>query len=229
MADITKAALDSRFPVDKIIGTYTGSFSLVAPAANATTTVTAGIATNIAETTLFQGIYSYDNGTSWNPFQSRRNHVESVNPAVNPQGELFLYGESTSGTFNVVGQNQRNASSTAGTDYTILYRLALIAKKTQGTIATQPIGTNTFFDSRLNYQKVAVDDVSPMSGVSQTITVAHKLGYIPKIRVYREASGTLRSMGFQLSKKVTIDTDNVYVTIPGSFTGNIHTRIYYDN
>lgn len=225
----TDAIVDSRYPIDKIIGTLTGSFSLSAPAANATNTVTFPWTTNIADTTLFQGVYSVDGGTTWNPLQYRKNHVETVDPAVNPQGELFVYGESKSNLLNIVGSNQRNASSTFGTDYTVQFKVALIAKRDQGTITPQPIGSATLFDSRLDYQKIAVDDVTAISGSGLTTTIPHNLGYIPKVRVFREESGTLRSMGYQLSKKVTIDTSNVYVTIPGAFTGNIHTRIYYES
>lgn len=228
--NVSRVSFASPILIDKIIGTYEGSFSLTAPAAGATNTVTTPKTTNINETTLFQGIFSVDGGVSWNPFQTRKNHVERTDASINPQGEVFVYGESIAGTFNIVAQNQRNLSSTFGTNYTLMYKVALIAKKTQGAITPQPIGSNKLFDSRLNYQKIAVDDVSPTSGVGQTVTVAHNLGYAPKVRVYSETSGgSLKSMGFSLSNSVSIGTANVSVFVPGSFTGNIHTRIYYDS
>lgn len=226
--NIPQIQFASDLLIDKIIGTTSGSFSLLAPAAGGTTTVTVPFPTNFNDTTLFQGIFSLDNGVNWLPFQTDIKQVESSDPSVNPQGDVRVYGESNANVFNIIGTNQRNSSSTFGTNYTVLYKLALIAKKTQGIITPLPIGSKILFDSRLNYQKIAVDDVTPVNGTGVVVTVPHNLGYSPRIRCYRESGGVLRSAGWSLSKKVTLDNTNAYVTVAGAFNGNIHTRIYYD-
>lgn len=218
----------SSLDIDKIIGTYTGSFTLNSPTAGNTNTVTTNITTNINDTTLFTGIYSLDNGVSWNPFYTRKNHVESADPAVNPQGESTVYGESTAGTFKVIGKNTANLSATVFYDFTVLYKVALIAKSNQGTIEPQPLGADIIFDTRLNYQKIAVDNITATSGSNQTTTVNHNLDYIPRVRVFIESSsGTLAALDGFIGT-VSINETSVASYIGGSYTGNVHTRIYYD-
>ncbi len=219
----------SSLLIDKIIGTYSGSFVLNSSGvAGGTNTVNEAITTNIPETTFFQGIYSIDNGVNWNGFGTINDHVQDTDPLTDSQGSYLVEGLSQSGTFTVRGTNSSTGGATLFFNYTVLYKVALIAKSDQGDIDPQPTGANTLFDSRLNYQKIAVDNKSASSGTNQTVIVAHNLGYIPKVRVFRETSGILRGGGFNFNNKVNITETIVSTLIAGTVTCDLYTRIYYD-
>lgn len=228
--NVRDVAFSSSLEVDKIIGTYEGSFTLSSPSAGNTNTETVAITTNIPETTFFQGIWSKDGGTTWNSFSTRIEHVERTSAAVNPQGESYVWGKSESNKFTVIGENTANFSATQLYNLTISYKVALIAKPNQGDITPQPIGSNVWFDSRNNYQKIATDNIQATSGLNQTVTVNHGLGYVPVVRVFREAAGVLELLETKVSSVsfIKVTTSSVTTSISGSFTGSIYTRVYYD-
>lgn len=222
ISDIANTHFSSSLFIDKIIGTYTGSFALNSPAAGATNTQTIPLTTNIPATTFYQGIFSLDAGANWNPFYTDLRHVESVDPSVNPQGSTQVYGESTAGTFNVIGKNVANVTATQFFDYTVLYKVALIAKPSQGTITPQPIGSDQFFNSGLNYQKIFRDTSTASSGTNQTVTINHNLGYVPRVRAFSETAGVMRG------RPVTVNTTTASVFLAGLVTATVYIRVYYD-
>ena len=233
--NVLNAQFLSSIKIDQILGTYTGSFISTAPTAGGfSTTDTAIITTNIADTTFFQGIYSIDNGTTWNDFCNQQ--------LILPPDIFFPFltvtGKSTSNTFTVKSNNFYNYNTSTGTQYTVLYKVCLIAKPNQGTITPQSIGTNTFFKSKFNYQKIAVDgsnSVSIGSSGSGTFTIAHSLGYIPKIRPFFQLNSD-SSMNELVNSNlgtpdISIDNNNVYITLNApiaGLVGTLYTRVYYD-
>lgn len=230
MADVRNANLDTRHPIDKILATYEGSFALNAPAAGSTTTVTINIGTGVADTTFFIGVYSVDGGDTWNGFNTEINHVEALSPATNPQGSYRVYGESRASQFRVIGENNALLSATQFFNYTVLYKVALIAKPGQGEITLSSVGANTVFDSRLNYLKIAVDDSQSSTGVGQTKVFNHALGYVPRTRVFVENSSVMYSFGnWTTSGSVVAGTSDVTVSIGSVGTITVYARIYYDS
>lgn len=212
----------SGYNIDKIIGTYTGSFDLPAPTAGNTTTVTVSMPTNINNTTFYQGIFSLDGGNNWNSFYTDIANVISVDPSVNPQGDCEVYGTSTAGMINIIGLNTANFSATKFFSFTPLYKVALIAKPSQDNITPQPIGTNQYFNSTYNYQKIFMDTVNQSSGTDITTTVTHNLNYIPKIRAFYETGGTMEIV------QATITNTTASVTLFGTLDATVYIRIYYD-
>jgi len=223
--DISKIIFSSNIPIDKIIATYTGSFTATISPRN----VIHPIPTNINDTTYFQGIFSIDNGTTWNDFGTTE--------------PIQVFGMSQSGVFNVISRNKLFG----GSQYTVLYKVVLIAKPTQGIIPIQDIGTNTYFNSNLNYQKILSDttqNFSVSSGGSTILTFDHDLGYVPKIRPFVYTSN-LTDYGTGMYEYCTLQTNiadtvgirvtttKVYVDIDNTpysntLSGIIGMRIYYD-
>lgn len=237
---MTFNALNAKFasfiPIDKIIGTYTGSFVSPAPTSGGgTTTTTFPITTNIPTSTFFQGIYSIDNGVTWNDFCN--------NQLVLPPGIFFPFfsviGKSTANTMTIKAINNYNYNTSSSSSYTVLFKVALIARPDQGIITPQPIGTNTFFNSKYNYQKILSDTINniTISSGSQSFTIPHNLGYIPKIRpfIFSNIDSSMNEAvnSFLGRPDIKIDTNNVYFTFNAPFTGwttgKLYMRIYYDN
>lgn len=241
--NIDNVAFASSYEVDKILGTFEGSFS--APSGTVTYN---SIATLITESTFFQGIYSVDAGTTWNDF----------NTVIDSSGtnNLDVSGRSNANTFVIRADNQ--TSGGGAVTYTVKYKVALIAKYNQGNVTPQPIGANIVFDTRLNYQKI-------FSDTSRSLTLAnlsnnretfnHALGYVPKVRSFLETTSSFASLpagmyetgyfarkvlsagptidGNSASSGVLSNSSNTYAELhnqggAGSLTCTLFMRIYYD-
>lgn len=244
ITDPRQVYFSSNIPIDKIIGTFTGT--IVSTAGGVPTRTASAITTLIPESTLHQGIYSTDGGTTWRDFGTSQLSGTTL------QLEVYAYSESN--LLTVIASN-----FTAATTYTVLYKVALIAKKGQGNITPQPNGANVAFDTRLNYQKILSDTITSLSinnGVNTRTTIAHSLGYIPKVRSFIERSSSFGADlpaglyeagfyarygfsvgttlgGYDSTSGVLMDTTNVYTELNnqsgrGNFTGTLFTRIYYD-
>lgn len=232
---MTFNALEAQFAsflqIDKIIGTYTGSFVSTAPTSvGGSTTVSEPITTNITIPTFFQGIYSIDNGTTWNDFCNKQ--------YILPPGIFFPFftvtGKSTANTMTITAVNFYNYNTSTGTAYTVLYKVALIAQPNQGIITPQPIGTDIFFDSRENYQKILLDDETPVSIGSlgsASYTIPHNLEYIPKVRLFIFNNADSSMSELDQADAVSLSTTDVFVTYNaplGGIVGTLYTRVYYD-
>lgn len=229
----------SLSPIDQILATYRGSFNIAAPTSGGgfSTTATANIPTGISSPTLFVGVYSIDGGTTWNDFTNQQ--------LVLPPGILFPYfevhGKSTANNLAITANNY-DAIGGPNTAFTVMYRVALVYRPGMGAIDQSLIGntnTNQYFNSQFNYQKIAVDDASALSIASlgsQTITLTHNLGYIPKIRqfIYRASDQSLVQLGTEstgsYSTSITTTTVTTVLNGPvGGLTGILYTRIYFDD
>lgn len=223
MVNAADVVFASSLPTDKLLGSYTGSFVATQVAANSSATYTAFHETSISETTFVVGIFSVDGGNTWNRMEASLNHSDN-------QGSLQVYAESTASRVYVRALNSRTFSAPSpGQTYTVQYKIMLIAKPDQGIVSPQPIGSSVYFDSRKNYQKIAVDDYRTINGTGTTTTVTHDLGYIPRVIVFYEIDGVLRARGGITSSRTDITSATVSVFFSGSVTnGKLYTRIYYN-
>jgi hypothetical protein len=131
-------------------------------------------------------------------------------------------------------------NTTGGSNRSIEYRVALIAKPDQGDVTPQPVGAEVIFDTRLNYQKIKLDTSRAIS-VANTNEITeefeHGLGYIPKTRTFIEiastyqgyaaglydamffvprvmsAGATTPDAGVESMSGVYLDDDNLYVVL----------------
>ena len=224
----------SSLDIDKVLGIYTGTFELPSSGVAGTdNTVTTEITTNIDETTFFYGIYSIDGGDNWNIFNTNIDHVESEDLTVNPEGEYVVLGQSEPNKFTMTAVNTSDFTATLFFDYDVMYKVALLSRPNQGDVEIQTITNDIWFDSRKNYQKIAVDSVTDTDGTDVVNVISHNLGYIPKVTAFIEASDVLLDSGSIIysanSLNVAITTTNVTVTVSGTYTGTLYTRIYYDD
>lgn len=220
--DVVNTVFRSDLMVDKILGTWSGSFTLNGPSSAGTATVTRNHTTSASGTVLFVGMFSLNGGSTWNGLQTHVDHADRT------QGEVFIWGESTNNTLTIKAQNSRSSTATRSYNYTVQYKIAAIAKPDQILATPQPIGTDTFFISSRNYQKIAVDNVRSISGTNAVYTVNHNLGYRPRVRTFIETGGVLRSRGYYQSARTNSTTSSCATYVPGTVSGKLYTRIYYD-
>lgn len=250
MVDLRKFYFHSGFDVDKIIGTFEGSFTATAPAPLGSPTIsTTTFSTNIPETTFFQGIYSIDGGTSWLKFNTDSSGVPLASQAN-------TYGRSNTGSFTVTARNFTTAAPVA---FTVQYKLALIAKPNQGDITPQPTANAIVFNSKDNYLKIILDEpvaLSLSAGASIKRAFVHSRGYFPQAIAYFELDapvGTLPAGLYELDSVMTFlaastannETDTasassgIYITTnsvvasikagASGFSGTLFVRIYGDD
>lgn len=214
MGDVTDLYFHSSYPIDKIIGYFEGSFVASAPGGGIQNRTTDTFATLITESTFYDGIYTIDGGTTW----------RNIGTAYRVSGstELLVFGYSNANSFTVGADN---FSFVGGNDYTVEYKVILIAKTDQGDITPQPIGADILFDSRQNYQKILLDTsqaISITNGNETTYDFAHDLGYIPKVRSFIElgsdyGAGALRMIaGLYEASYCASDSFSAGASAPGS-------------
>lgn len=250
MVDLRKLYFHSGYGIDQIIGTYTGSFVAAAPAPLGSPLRTAQIiSTSIPESTFFQGIFSIDGGTKWYKFNV------DTSPAV-LGSQVLVYGGSTPGSLTLTAVNSTTSSPLA---FTVLYRVALIAKPDQGTINPQPTISNIVFNSRENYLKIILDSMTDISlGVGGTTkqVYLHNLGYFSQAIAYLETNATYGVLPAALYELDTVmqflstttlpnetntasDSSGIYLTTSGTvasiragataFAGKLYVRTYGDD
>jgi hypothetical protein len=239
----------SSIPIDKILGTYTGTMNVAAPTSGSNPKETiVNIPTNINETTFFQGIFSWDNGVTWNDFNSQT--PDYTGGYYGPQ-TCDMFALSQSGNLKLVGQSWFNYNTSTGIARTILYKVAIIAKPNTGSVTPQPLGAQTEFNSNYNYQKIYKDEY--IDGTFGTypgvlnFDFTHNLGYVPMVRIFIEfkTSGAyaptagfgLYDMGHIISSDAyspaKVDVQKTRVTLdwtsnPYSSDIRVYCRTYYD-
>jgi hypothetical protein len=172
LTDLSNVAFTSTKPTDKIVGVYEGSF---AP----------GSATIVGDAFLVQLRQHLIPHTFDRPVFTKL--LISTDNSIWQDGGATSNGISYSDSSNIAILTDR----TTGTLY---YKvIAFWIDDYDGTNPLVPptVGSSSqvYFDSRLNYQKVATQEVfSLASGVGpNTATITHNLGYKPNARVFVEA------------------------------------------
>jgi hypothetical protein len=223
MPDTSKIVFDSRIPTDKLLGSYDSFLVSSNSTPNSTVTTTSVHVTNIPETTFVVGIFSIDNGATWQGMEAEVDHSDN-------QGAITVYAQSIAGQVEIVAKNRRDFGAPAGAFvFTVLYKVMLLAKSDTSNVTPQPIGSNVYFDSRKNYQKIALDDYQTVTGSNTTTVFTHGLGYEPRVRVFYETGGVLRIRGGITTSRTDITPTTVSVFMNGSITNTkIYVRVYYD-
>lgn len=206
-----------------LVGSFSGTLPVATAAPSTVSVSSATLPTNFGDTVFVVGVYSPDSGSTWNGMEAETAHPGNL-------GTLTVYAQSRADDIQIIARNSRasGAGSNAPT-YNVLYKVMMIAKPDQGIIQPLPIGSNVYFDSRKNYQKIALDDIRTISGTNTTTTIPHGLGYIPRIRVFYETGGALRQRGAVSESVVWLDTSNVYIYTAGTVSGyKLYTRVYHE-
>jgi len=241
--------LESDDPIDNIIGTYDGTFSVNAATGSPNPDITTvNIKTGITSTCFFQGIFSIDGGNTWQDFNANLSTTRGGNIVVQT---VTVVGESVAdGSISISCLNYYDYTNSVGTAYTVLWKLVLFARPNQPALDLQPVGADLSFNTDLNYQKIASDTYQTLSapgpGITSVATFPHNLGYKPKFRIFLDQStDTLNLNSNNLYDIQTmsagvimyyakVDTENVYVYAyngysPTTYTARIYARIYYDS
>jgi hypothetical protein len=250
-ANAKKMLFTLRYPPDKILGTFEGSFTATAMSGNPELgdppkrTIHTVATHGFGAPAYLQMRYSVDGGVNW-----QQQHFAIIDDIGGvPQDEYVAGCYCTSTQVLMVAQNRTNSN------VTVTYEIVAFAKpgETYNVIPTVTDGQSKFvLSTRFNIQKIYMEEVSiPLlitssSGTIQEYTLAtHSLGYIPHARVFY----TLNSNElWPLSSAQYIDEDfsskcNFYgsavltntqlklrmVNSTGSnATVNFHYRIYLD-
>lgn len=236
-----------RYNTDKIIGVFTGSFAVAAPTAIQRTLLTeVSIPHGFGDTCLAQMVYSTD-GVTYNDGDMQVPRLTGAFPVLQTL-EVAAYTTST----NVVvsSTNWYDSVAGAGFTYTIYYKVFCIAKKTQGTITPIPTGQILKYSSAQNYQKIAIDQVVPLTlalGSTTTQSIAHGLLSVPSTRAYVEyltagklwpvsrnqhVSTGLGAANNPLVTDIKINAttiDYVFNNSGGNVNINFHYRIYLES
>lgn len=235
------------FPIDRIIGTTSGSFSVSAPSASpGFTTNTATFVTGFGDTCYFQGIFSTDGGTTWNDLGVYQPDLTS--PAAPVLQTVTCEAYMNGGTLTLVGKNWYDLVHSTSSAYTIQYKVFFIAKNTQGSLTPLTSSQKIFYSSAYNFQKI--DFVGSFAvSTSASTTVSHNLGYVPKVRawfvptnatggiegIYTVPAGSMMTLDW-FNASVQVNATNVVFSIvldnsspTVGIPGTMEYRVYLDS
>jgi len=183
----TDAVMDwPLYPIDKIIGYFTDTVTVPAPTAvSGPTTVTTAYPHGFGDSTYFQGIYTDQFGVRWSDFGA----MQPKNPGATPTFQtLDLSATVDTTNLNVTAKNYYDVVNSVGVSRTCTYKVYLLAKNSMPLpLEALPMPTNTQYDSRLNYQKIALQGTATLNvaaGTASGVTVNHNLGVVPSARVF---------------------------------------------
>lgn len=247
LTDATKVSISVPLQdTDKVIGVFSGSIATSAPSAiDGYIVGSATHTTGFGESCYAKGIFSVDGGTTWNDMGSMIPD-NTGGPPPSFQTQECIWECSPTGVITARATNWYNFITSSSAAKTFTYKLALIAKNDQGNITPLPTNSVTAYSSADNYQKIhdqgsTAWNVTP--GTDKTATVAHGLGYIPKVKAfYRKTDGTILPLiwnnvvtpaYFEVEVRITSTTitffmDGFRSTFHPAYTGYIDWRIYLD-
>lgn len=196
------------YKVDQIIGVKTGSFTIAAATAVSIQKFASDpFDTGFGDSCFFQGVFSTDGGASWNDFGVYRPNLTT--PAQPVLQTVTCYGiMGPTGIFTASATNWWDLVHASSSAYTIQYKVAFIAKDTQGAIT--PLATNetTYYSSKYNYQKYLPSLGSSFPSTTGSTTITHNLNYVPKVRAFFSPSSTANnadSISIAANSIVTLD------------------------
>lgn len=215
-----------QFPMDQIIGVKTGSYTVAAGGpGGAATDGSDEFQTNFGDSCLFVGLFSVDNGVSW--YTNGSIFPNGVDPTAGQLTLSFAIESDVDGTVSASSQNFTRSA------YTVLYKIALLAKPDQLPLKPLPTTDILSYKSNLNYMKIVLDNVItlPPSG-SQVIP--HNLGYVPNFLFWvgsDESTPSDNRILFQggANSGAVIDSENLTLTnSSASRSRKVYYRIYAD-
>lgn len=233
-ADVIKTLFYSGVETDKILGILSGS--LTVPATSGffdTQSASATLTTGFNDSCYFQGIFSYDNGVTWNDFGTNIPDLSDPTQPAFQTVDCNCYSDIN--TIVVTASSTASYFPYATPIYTVMYKIVLFNKIGQGLITPLPVTEDIYFSSAYNYQKIFSEAHIPYNtsaGSAFTYTTAHNLGYVPNARVFQVSSAAkitpIGSIAPEIkldSTNLTIFTDAALTTTQNSF---IDYRLYYD-
>lgn len=232
----SKVAFTSALDTDRVLEIFTGRISVP-------TTGSGSLAlfdtynTGINDLTYPVGIFSVDGGNGTD------------------MGSHYLVGSSY---LSLVASTQNNVLNVSAINFdapthSVAYKIAILAKPSNTTFTLPnnlPVNT-AYLDSRINYQKIALEATIPIivpagNGTTAwletlTVPIPHNLGYRPNVRSFVDdgtsltlANGTSFSLLYrvQIACRIKIDNNNVNFVFLNSTASpkalNLSYRIYYD-
>jgi len=235
------------YQIDKIVGIFTGTVFIAAPtSAQGNILSTTSKAHGLGDSAYFQGIFTTDGGTTWNDFGAQTPNLAAPNPQFQTVDAEAIVDTTN---VNIYINNYYDLAHSTSSAVTVTYKIYLLAKNTMA-VPVNTITTNqkAQFDSRYNYQKIALQGttaISVASGASSGVSVTHNLGYIPKIKAFflpSSAPTTVYALNYIITPPsgapdiyaeittttVTFASDQTGFGAPG-VAGNIEWRIYYES
>jgi hypothetical protein len=195
-ANAKKMLFTLRYPPDKILDTFSGSFTATAMSGDPTigdpskrTTYTAATH-GFGAAAYLQMRWSMDGGTNWQQQHFTRTTVIGG----------FTYPSVVAGCYCTATQIIMVATNNTNSNATINYEIVAFAKpgETYSTIPTVTDGQSNFtLTTKFNIQKIYMEEVSvPILTTSSSATIqeytlaTHSLGYIPHARVFYTLNGS---------------------------------------
>lgn len=161
-------AFASQYPTDKIVGVYSGSFD---------TNTAPTLGGYIAYTTVSHGL-------TRPVFTKLQTSTDQINWQDANSANLYAISYSTASDIYILH------ASSVGVIYYRVIAFWIDDYDTTNPSVPPTVGTQSeiYFDSRLNYQKIAAQGTFtiPAATISTSNTVFHGLGYKPNVRVYNE-------------------------------------------
>lgn len=236
-----------EYPTDKVLGVFTGTFSVGAPTALQGSNYTENAQNHgFGDTCLPQLIYS--TGGAYNDQDMTVPRLTGAFPVFQT---LDVTAYTTSTQVVVAATNWYDNVASAGFSWTISYKVFLLAKKNQGILTPLPTSQVLRYSSKENYQKIAIDDITPISiagGGTGSTVIGHSVGVIPVTRAYLEysSSGNIwptspnhypNTGGVTFNNPLATTIKSTSTTVEYDFqnssgstvTANLHYRIYLDS
>lgn len=178
-----------KYNTDKIIGVFSGSFSVSAPTAvNQVVYAEDSNTTGFGDTCLTQLIYSVDGGTTWNDENTSIPYLPGAGMPVFQIIDVSSFSRADKACVAV--NNWYNNTSGSSAAYTVLYKLFCLSKSDQGMVTPLANDYPLYYTSKDNYLKILDADKTPVSvpasPSSATVPIAHTLGYTPTARGFIE-------------------------------------------
>lgn len=238
MANPNLLYFNSNIQIDKVLMVQSGTINIAAPVSpQLSLDGSFSFNTGVGDYAFFYGIYSLDNGATWNDFNAATVEYVSGNPVFNT---CDVWGQSTVGVMTVYARNWYIFGAASQKARTVMFKVAIIAKPDQGVVGDTSTDKPLQFSSRYNYQKILIDyvsDITLASNERRTITIPHGLGYPPKMRGWAVESSVLYDFGKYLYgdaySAFYSDSTNVTLIIsnennPSARSLRVYVRVYYD-
>lgn len=222
--DARKLNLSTDTPIDKIVGLYSGSFTIAAGMFNSV-----DVAHGLPFIPLVMG--NWTNNASWNTAYE----FESGPIAPPNNYSPFLYGITvTANSQNIIvfGTNYISSSPV-----TVHYRLFVFAPSNQTNAEiseTSSIAESFYMNSEYNYTKLLGSGIIPKGTVtgSSTETIEHDLGYRPQLVYWVERDGVstqiLQAQPGNGGIAARVTENAIIFEFVGSLAANVHWRMYLD-
>jgi hypothetical protein len=224
------------YRIDQIIGITSGTLSMTAPTAISNpTTATVSFEHGFGDSAFWAGIFTPDNGVTYNDFGSMITVISSGTPVFQTVG-----CNATCDPINltITGYNYYNFVAGSGAAASVNYKVYLLAKDAMAQ-PINPIPTSQIlqYQSSYNFQKLVLSGTLPLvvaAAATGSVSVVHGLGVVPKVRAYRTDAATptvIEPIATDQVADPQVRIDDTTLTFYSDQTGigavGIDTLVYY--